>query len=125
MVSVSLAACIVIGIGFLTTLPQEHQTGGEISDAESARRQRHKTEMELKQMLLDYDRENIVDAVVFLSEKDSEIKYVNIMVEGRDEIINAEKQDEIRALVSEYLDLDAQNISLICEECADSAASST
>ena len=76
-------------------------------------------------MLLDYDRENIVDAVVFLSEKDSEIKYVNIMVEGRDEIINAEKQDEIRALVSEYLDLDAQNISLICEECADSAASST
>lgn len=125
VVSVSLAACIVIGIGFLTTLPQEHQTGGEISDAESARRQRHKTEMELKQMLLDYDRENIVDAVVFLSEKDSEIKYVNIMVEGRDEIINAEKQDEIRALVSEYLDLDAQNISLICEECADSAASST
>ncbi len=114
--AVSLLVCVIIGIGFLTTMPQERQTMGEISEAESARMQLRRAEIEIKQMLLDYDRENIGDAVALLYEDDNGIKHVHLLIEGRDETLGAEEQDEIKTFVSGHLDLDVQNISLICKE---------
>lgn len=117
--AVSLLACVIIGIGFLTTMPRERQAAGEISEAENARIQFRRTEAEIKQMLLDYDRESIGDVVALLYEDENGIKHVHLLVEGRDETPGVEEQDEIKDLVSEHLDLDAQNISLICVEAAD------
>lgn len=117
--AVSLLACAIIGIAFLTTLPQERQAGAGLSEEDVARMQHYRTELEVKQLLLDHDRENIDDVLVFLHEKDNEIQYVYLMVESREEIINAEKQEEIKTLTAGYLDLDVQDISLICAESAE------
>lgn len=112
VLSVSLAACIVIGIGFLTTLPQEYQTAGEISDAESVETRRRKTEIELRQMLLDYDKGNIVEVTLALQNYEKEDAFANVFIVSKDKTMDAAEQDEIRALVSEYLDLDAYHINL-------------
>lgn len=119
VLSVSLAACIVIGTGFLTTLPQEHQTGGEILDAESVETRRRKTEIELRQMLLDYDRENIVEVTLILQNYDKENAYANIWVSCKEDIMKAEEQNKIRDLVSKKLNFDVQNINLIIAEYSD------
>jgi len=64
-------------------------------------------------MLLDYDKENIVSVSVSLQDFESEAAYANIVIVNRNKITNAEEQDRIRDLVSEYLDLDAHTINLI------------
>ncbi len=62
-------------------------------------------------MLLDYDKENIVSVSVSLQDFESEAAYANIVIVNRNKITNAEEQDKIRDLVSEYLD--AHTINLI------------
>ncbi len=69
-------------------------------------------------MLLDYDKENIVSVSVSLQDFESEAAYANIVIVNRNKITNAEEQDKIRDLVSEYLDLDAHTINLISTSCS-------
>ena len=111
----SILACIVIGTCFLTTSPQEHQIQTMIlEDTSSAQIDTHRKENELRQLLLDYDKDNIVKADVYIGTSDNENTYTNILVVSKDEITDTDDQDKIMDLVSAYLDLDAYNINLIC-----------
>lgn len=113
VVSFSLLTCIVTGICFLTTLPQEHQTIVMIPDAIPARTQQYRAEVELKQMLLDYDKDNVIEVFVTLQNFDNEDTYANILVVSKDKITDADELDEMKTLVSEYLNLDAHNIKIM------------
>ncbi|MBR1390774.1 MAG: hypothetical protein IJ567_04905 [Lachnospiraceae bacterium] len=118
VILISFLAIILIGICFFTTKPQGDQnTGMPPRDLSPAQIEKGKKEIELKQMLLDYDKDHIVEVSVFLQEDDDAITAADILVVSKEKIMNAEEQDKIQALASEYLKLDVHNINL---ECVDS-----
>lgn len=103
----SFLVFIVIGICFLTTSPQKYQT-----DASSTQIQIHEKQNELEQILLDYNKENIVKASVFLKEFDNVVTSANVFIVNKEKIADVDEQDMIKAFVSEYLNLDTQSIYL-------------
>ncbi len=107
-VLLSFLVFVVIGICFLTTSPREYQ----ITDASPSQIQKHKNEIELEQILLEYDKDNIVNASVVLQYIDNSVATANIFVISKEEIMNVEEQDKIKAVVLEYLNLDADKINL-------------
>lgn len=67
-------------------------------------------EIELIDVLRNYDKNNISEAYVFLGDSDGEITNSSIMIICREKIPNIEMQSEIKSLVSEEIGLDIQNI---------------
>lgn len=113
IISLSFLACIVFVICFFTTSPKEHQNASMFSsDTSPIQVQIHEQQNELAQMLLDYDKDNIVKVSVVLQDSDNEVPTANILIVSKDEITNADEQDEIMTFVSDYLNLDAHNIYL-------------
>ncbi len=82
------------------------------TDETPIQRQKHKKEIEVKQALCDYDKDNIVGVWVFLAASDDDIISANILVVSNDEITDVDEQDKIKAVASESLNLDVQKISL-------------
>ncbi len=104
----SFLAFAVIVISFLATSPQEYQ----ITDASLTQTQRHVKENKLEQILLDYDKDNIVEASVFLQYIDNAVTSANILVVSKEEIMNVDEQNKMKVFVSDYLNLDADKINL-------------
>lgn len=69
-------------------------------------------EIEVKQALCDYDKDNIEEVTVYMETSDNEVIFANIFVVSKDKITDADEQAEIKAIVSSLLNLDAQNISI-------------
>lgn len=113
IMSLSFLACIIIGICFLTTSPNEYQNKSIISaDASPMQVKKHEQENELVQMLLDYDKNNIVKVSVVLQVSDNEVTAANILLVSKYKIKNEDEQDKIKTFVLNYLNLDAHNINL-------------
>ena len=90
-------------------------SGGIITtytDVSPIQREKIVKELELRQKLCDYDKDNIVKVWVHLECSDDEIISTNIFVVSKDEITDVAEQEKIKTMASEYLNLDAQNVSL-------------
>lgn len=113
VICISIVVCIVMGLFFLTTAPKEDQAKNILNDASSNQINRHKKENELSQLLLDYDKNQIIDVAVFLQDFNSESSYANILITCNDnEAVNEQEEGEIKAIVSEYLSLAEDNVYL-------------
>ena len=110
----SFFCLFLTGICFLTNSPQGYQTNAMIStDASPAEIQRHRKQNELEQKLLDYDRDNITKISVFLQDSGDEVSFSSIMVVGKKKAMDVNELSDIKALASEYLNLDVLNIDLV------------
>ena len=88
------------------------------ADAVTLQRQKYEKELGVRQALCDYDKDNIVYVSVYLENSDNEIISANIFVVSKDEITDEDEQDKIKAVAAEYLDLDVQDIDLMCMDSA-------
>ncbi len=70
-------------------------------------RERHLKEIELKKILCESDKENIVETWVYLGSADDKITGANIFIVCNEEITN---KDELMTLASESLNIDSENI---------------
>lgn len=82
------------------------------ADATPIQRQKLEKKIEVKQALCDYDKDNIVEVWLSLKDSDNEIISANIFVVSKDKITDVDEQDKIKAIASEHLNLNAQNVSL-------------
>lgn len=114
---------ILLGIVICATLcigtaraSANRESGGVITYADESpmQRQRHKKEIELKQVISDYDPDNIAGVWVYLDGSDQEITSANIMVACRDEIADTDELDQLKAVAAEHLKLEEENINLEC-----------
>ena len=71
---------------------------------------KHIIGIELRKALCKYDKKNIAEAYVFLSDSDSEITNAYITIICHQKNPDSEMQSGIRTLASEELGLDIQNI---------------
>lgn len=83
------------------------------ADENSIQRQAHLKEIEVIQALCDYDKDNIKDVSVYVETSDNEFISAYIFVVSKDEITDVDEQDEIKAIASGLLNLDAQNVSIV------------
>lgn len=104
----SFFALVVCGVCFLTDSPQEYRVMLP-TDINTTQVQMHEKEIELEQILMDYDKDNITKVSIVLHGNDSEETYANILVVSK-EIPNDDKQNEITTFASEYLNLETYNI---------------
>ncbi len=110
----SFLGFIVIGICFLTNASQEYQFNESIpTDLSPALVQTKKKEIELQQMLLDYDKDNITEVAVLLQDLDDVDASASIVVVGKEKVINVDEQNNMKSFVSEYLNIDVLNIYLV------------
>ena len=110
----SFLGFIVIGICFLTNASQKHQFNESIpTDLSPAQVQTKKKEIELQQMLLDYDKDNITKVAVILENFDDVDAYANIVVVGKEKVMDEDEQHNMKTIASEYLNIDGLNIYLV------------
>lgn len=102
--------CVILGFSTLHGVENKH-IGNDYADHYfSPQAQRHKKQIALRDVLRNYDKKNIAEAYVYLSDLDGEITNSSIMIICREKIPNFEMQSEIKSLVSEQIGLDIQNI---------------
>lgn len=110
----SFLAVIVIGICFLTNASQEYQFNESIpTDLSPALVQTKKKEIELQQVLLDYDKDNITEVAVLLQDLDNVDSSANIVVVGKEKVMDEDEQNNMKTIASEYLNIDGLNIYLV------------
>lgn len=110
----SFLGFIVIGICFLTNASQEYQFNESIpTDLSPAEVQTHKKEIELQQILRDYDKDNITEVAVILEDFDDIDAYANIVVVGKEKVMDEDEQNNMKTIASEYLNIDGLNIYLV------------
>ncbi len=110
----SFLGFIVIGICFLTNTSQEYQFNESIpTDLSPAEVQTHKKEIELQQILRDYDKDNITKVAVILEDFDDIDAYANIVVVGKEKVMDKDEQNNMKTIASEFLNIDGLNIYLV------------
>ena len=102
--------CIISFGGTLFAIENEHNYADNFPLPQDQKRIK---EIELRNAIRDYDRKNIVEAYVFLSDLDGEITnaYANIVCRAKNP--DSEMKSGIKALVSEELGLDNSNIDVL------------
>ena len=101
--------CAILGASALCSA----ESGHYYTDNLSLEDQMYVREHELKNILLEYDEENIVMAYVDLMHLDGEIMKAYISIAGHDKNPDSEMIDGMTMLASEELGLDISNIDLI------------
>lgn len=110
----SFLGFIVIGICFLTNASQEYQFNESIpTDLSPALVQTKKKEIELQQILRDYDKDNITKVAVILEDFDDIDAYANIVVVGKEKVMDEDEQNNMKTIASEFLNIDGLNIYLV------------
>lgn len=99
--------CTILGISTLHSVGNEHNYADNYPLPQD---QKHIKEIELKNILCDYDKKNIAAAYVFLSDLDDEITNAYITIICQEKTPDSEMQNELKSLVSEELGLNIQNI---------------
>lgn len=119
--------CAVLAVGALLGMGNEHNYADNILSPQDQKRMK---EIELRESLRNYDKENILDAYVLLNDSDSEVtseditvmcKVSNsdveitsayILIMCKEYNLNSEIRSEIKSLIAEELDLDISNITV-------------
>lgn len=79
--------------------------------------QRHKKELEVRKLLSDYDKENIVMTSIYLGTSEDKITSVSILIFCKGEILaDRVRQEEVKRLVAENLNLDAKEVEIEYED---------
>ena len=106
---------LVIGVCFLTVSPREEQNR-MISYVKLSPEERYRVEKEIEihDMLLNYDKDQIVYVSVILPDLGTADACAQIFLVNREKEMDAVKQDQIRALVAGKLELDESRIDLLC-----------
>ncbi len=108
-----LISCATFYLG-VTRSSMNLENGGIVTSTDTSliQRQKLEKEIEIKQALCDYDQDNIVGVWAAFENSDREIVTANIFVVSKDEIVDVDEKNKIKAIVSHCLNLDDQNISL-------------
>lgn len=99
--------CAVLGLSTLHGIENEHAYKDNYPLPQDQKRIK---EIELKNVLRNYDKENIAEAYAFLSDLDGEITNAYITIICQEKNPDSEMQSGIKSLASEELGLDIQNI---------------
>lgn len=99
--------CAVLGLSTLHGIENEHAYADNYPLPQDQKRIK---EIELKNVLRNYDKENIAEAYAFLSDLDGEITNAYITIICQEKNPDSEMQSGIKSLASEELGLDIQNI---------------
>ena len=102
--------CAILGVSTLHGIENEHKGDVYADNYPLPQDQKHIKEIELKKLLRDYDKKNIAEAYVFLSDLDGEITNAYITIICQEKNPTSEMQNGIKSLASEELELDIQNI---------------
>lgn len=98
----------------MTNASQEYQFNESIpTDLSPALVQTKKKEIELQQVLLDYDKDNITEVAVLLQDLDNVDSSANIVVVGKEKVMDEDEQNNMKTIASEYLNIDGLNIYLV------------
>lgn len=99
--------CVIFGLSTLQGIENGHSYADNYPSPQD---QKHIKEIELKNILCNYDKKSIAEAYAFLSDSDGEITnaYITIICQG--EKPDFDMQSGIKSLASEELELDVQNI---------------
>lgn len=114
-VVLTIFSFLVIGVCFLTVSPRKEQNR-MISYVNLSPQERYRVEKEIEihDMLLNYDKDQIVFVSVILPDLDTADACAQIYLVHREKEWDAMKQDQIRTLVAGKLDLDESRIDLLC-----------
>ena len=99
--------CAILGLNTLHSIESEQHYADNYPLPQD---QKHIKEIELKNVLRNYDKKNIAEAYIFLSDLDDEITNAYITIICHEKNPSFEMQNEIKSLASENLELDIQNI---------------
>lgn len=99
--------CAILRFSTLRGIENEHNYADNYPLPQD---QKNIKEIELRDVLRNYDKKNIVEAYVFLSDLDGEITNAYLTIICQEKNPNSEMQSGIKSLVSEELGLDIQNI---------------
>ncbi len=102
-----MTVCAVLGFCTLRSMENEHNYADNYPLWQD---QKHIIGIELRKALCKYDKKNIAEAYVFLSDSDSKITNAYITIICHQKNPDSEMQSGIRTLASEELGLDIQNI---------------
>lgn len=103
-------AIILCGTFYLGAAGSTGTTGVPATELTHFERQKLEKEIELKKILRNYDKKNIVETWIYLGDSDNEITNANILIVSHEEITNSALKDEIMSLVAENLNLDVKKI---------------
>ena len=101
--------CAVLGFSTLHGMENEYNYADNFPLPQD---QKHIKEIELKNVLYNYDKKNIAKADVYLSDLDDEITDAYITIICQEKNPNSEMQSGIKSLASEELGLDIRNINV-------------
>lgn len=101
---------ILCGTFYLGTAGSTGTTDVAATELTSFERQKHEKEIELKKIVQNYDKKNIVETWIYLGDSDNEITNANILIVSHEEITNSAQKDEIMSLAAENLNLDVKKI---------------
>lgn len=103
----AIIVCALFGLSTLQGIENGHSYADNYPSPQD---QKHIKEIELKNILCNYDKKSIAEAYAFLSDSDGEITnaYITIICQGKKP--DFEMQSGIKSLASEELELDVQNI---------------
>lgn len=99
--------CAILGFSALHVIENEHTYANQFPLPQDQKRMK---QIELINVLRNYDKKNIADANVYLVDSDGEITKVYIAILCLEKNLNPDMQNGIESLVSEELGLDIQNI---------------
>lgn len=80
------------------------------ADTDPMQKEKHEKEIELKEILRNFDKENIVETWAFLGNADNKITGANILIVSHEKFTDSAKQNELLLLAAESLNLDSKNI---------------
>ena len=102
--------CAVLGISAMQGIEDGTGGNGYADNFPQPEAQKRIKGIELREALRDYDKKNIAEAYVFLSDMDGEITDAHILIICQEQDPGSEMQSGIRTLAAEELGLDIQNI---------------
>lgn len=105
---------ILCGTFYLGAAGSTNNTQSESSAAYAAltplEKQKHDKELELKKVIHNFDKKNIIETWVFLGDSDNEITYASIFIVTQEEITDSSKKEALISLAAESLNLNVENI---------------
>lgn len=102
--------CAVLGVSAMRGIEDGTGGNGYADNFPQPEAQKRIKGIELREALRDYDKKNIAEAYVLLSDMDGEITDAHILIICQEQDPGSEMQSGIRTLAAEELGLDIQNI---------------
>lgn len=115
--TVSLCLILLVGIYFLSTKTSKGINNITITDEEALiLKNKLVLEDSLKKEILNFDENDIIDTEVFLVYDEDTISQAEIYVKSNDSFLTEQEQNALRETVSNFLEIKAENVSLVCKK---------